>query len=316
MINTLYPIFANVDAEWVTPGRVETVIRVAFLLFIVLPLVWAAARTAGRFIEKRYTAHLSLMVRKAITYGGSVLILIMVLSDLGFKLTPLLGAAGIMGIAIGFAAQTTLSNFISGLFLITEKPFAIGDVITVGDTTGMVLSIDLMSVKVRLFDNRFVRIPSSQLIQREFINNTRFPIRRLDINVSVAYKENVAKVRDVLKDVADRNPHCLDEPAPLIIFLKYGDSGLEFLFAVWALRTDFLALRNSIMQEVKDAFDKENIEIPFPHRTLYTGAATEPFPIRLVSGEKEPVPVGVSTAPAAEQADAGGKEGAQEAARG
>ncbi|MCC5805281.1 MAG: mechanosensitive ion channel family protein [Opitutales bacterium] len=295
MINTLYPIFANTDPEWVTPGRVESIFRVVFLLFVVLPLLWMGARYAGRFMEKRYTAHLGQMVRKAITYGGSVLIFIMVLTDLGFKLTPLLGAAGIMGIAIGFAAQTTLSNFISGLFLITEKPFAIGDVITVGDTTGIVLSIDLMSVKVRLFDNRFVRIPSSLLIQREFINNTRFPIRRLDINVSVAYKEDVAVVRDVLKDVADRNPHCLDEPAPLIIFMKYGDSGLEFLFAVWALRTDFLALRNSIMQEVKDAFDQKGIEIPFPHRTLYTGAATEPFPIRLVSGEKEPVPVEAKT---------------------
>lgn len=292
MTHTLYPILADTAMEWFAPGRVETFIRSVFLLFVVLPLVWMAARFAGRFMEKRHTAHLGLMVRKAITYGGSVLILVMILADFGFKLAPLLGAAGIMGIAIGFAAQTTLSNFISGLFLITEKPFAIGDVITVGDTTGIVLSIDLMSVKVRLFDNRFVRIPSSQLIQREFINNTRFPIRRLDINVSVAYKENVAKVRDVLKDVADRNPHCLDEPAPLIIFLKYGDSGLEFLFGVWALRTDFLALRNSIMQEVKEAFDQENIEIPFPHRSLYAGAATEPFPIRLVSGNGESASTG------------------------
>ena len=308
MINTLYPIIANADPEWVTPGRVESIVRVVFLLFVVLPLLWAAARFAGRFMEKRYTAHLSLLVRKAITYGGSVLILIMVLSDLGFKLTPLLGAAGIMGIAIGFAAQTTLSNFISGLFLITEKPFAIGDVITVGDTTGMVLSIDLMSVKVRLFDNRFVRIPSSLLIQREFINNTRFPVRRLDINVSVAYKEDVAKVRDVLKDVADRNPHCLDEPAPLIIFLKYGDSGLEFLFAVWALRTDFLALRNSIMQEVKEAFDKESIEIPFPHRTLYTGAATEPFPIRLVTDAEGASPGGAKAGAGAQEASGDEKE--------
>lgn len=268
---------------WLSSERLETLIRVFILLFFVLPLVWFAGKAAGRFVERRSTPHHALMARKVIIYAGVVLVTIMVLSDLGFKLTPLLSAAGIIGIAIGFAAQTTLSNFISGIFLVTEKPFAIGDVITIGDTTGIVLSIDLMSVKIRLFDNRFVRVPSSQLISREFINNTRFPVRRLDINVSVAYKESVEKVRRVLAEVADKNPFCLDEPAPLIIFQRYGDSGLEFLLGVWCARTDFLALRNSIMQEVKERFDAEGIEIPFPHRTLYTGAATEPFPIRLVN---------------------------------
>jgi small-conductance mechanosensitive channel len=270
---------------WLSPERVETLVRVSILLFIVLPLVWMAGKAAGRFVEKRSTPHHALMARKVIIYVGFVLVFVMALSDLGFKLTPLLSAAGIVGIAIGFAAQTTLSNFISGIFLITEKPFAIGDVITVGDNTGIVLSIDLMSVKIRLFDNRFVRVPTSLLISREFINNTRFPVRRLDINISVAYKESVEKVRKVLGEVADKNPFCLDEPAPLIIFLKYGDSGLEFLLGVWAARTDFLSLRNSIMQEVKERFDAEGIEIPFPHRSLYTGTATEPFPIRLVNDD-------------------------------
>jgi small-conductance mechanosensitive channel len=81
----------------------------------------------------------------------------------------------------------------------------------------------------------------------------------------------------------------LDEPEPLVIFLNFGDSALEFLFAVWFVKTDFLKLRNSIMQEIKERFDAEGIEIPFPHRTLYTGSVTEPFPVKVVpSDAKKP----------------------------
>jgi small-conductance mechanosensitive channel len=272
-------------STWITPERVEKSIRVLVLLGLILPTAWFLSRLVGKFVEKRTNLHYGLMARKFTTYLTTGIILVMVLSDLGFKLTPLLSAAGIVGVAVGFAAQTSLSNFISGLFLISEKPFAVGDVIQMGDTIGSVLSIDLMSVKLRTFDNRYVRIPNAKLIQTEFVNATRFPIRRLDINVGVAYKENIEKVKKALKEVADKNPYCLDEPAAVIIFQKYGDSALEFLLGAWCARTDFLNLRNTIMQEIKERFDADGIEIPFPHRTLYTGEVTAPFPIRIVPPE-------------------------------
>ena len=95
-------------------------------------------------------------------------------------------------------------------------------------------------------------------------------------------KENTERVRGILLKVADRNPLCLDEPKPLFIYRGYGNSALEIQFSVWAKRENFLPLRNSIHEEIKFAFDENGIEIPFPHRTLYTGSVTEPFPIRVV----------------------------------
>ena len=169
--------------------------------------------------------------------------------------------------------------------MISEQPFAVGDVIKVGDTTGIIISIDLLSLKLRTFDNKYVRIPNETIIKTEVTNITRFPIRRFDINLGVAYKEDIKHVREVLMDIAKENPYCLDEPEPLVIFLNFGDSALEFLFAVWFSKTDFLQLRNSIMQDIKERFDTEGIEIPFPHRTLYTGSVTEPFPVRMVPDE-------------------------------
>jgi small-conductance mechanosensitive channel len=98
--------------------------------------------------------------------------------------------------------------------------------------------------------------------------------------VGVAYKEDLRRVREVLLDVADRNPLCLEEPAPVIIFQGYGESSINHQFSVWAATDNYLELRNSIPLEIKEAFDEAGIEIPFPHRTLYTGAETDAFPVR------------------------------------
>ncbi len=88
--------------------------------------------------------------------------------------------------------------------------------------------------------------------------------------------------------VADQNRYCLDEPEPVIIFKGFGDAALEILFAPWFAKTDYIALCNSLLIEVKRRFDEEGIEIPFPHCTLYTGAVTEPFPIKLVPSDVVP----------------------------
>lgn len=266
----------------ITRETLLTVIRIILLVVVGFPLLLFVSAMAGRAAKKRFTAQTSMLIRKGIFYFGSILIIMTILYQMEFKLTAILGAAGIAGIAIGFASQTSVSNIISGLFLISEKPFAVGDLIQVGDTKGIILSIDLLSVKLRTFDNQYIRIPNETLIKNQVTNITRFPIRRLDIKLGVAYKEDIGKVREVLLDIAEKNPYCLDEPEPIVRFVNFGDSALEFLFAVWCVKTDYLDLSTKIMQEIKERFDAEGIEIPFPHRTLYTGAVTEPFPVRVV----------------------------------
>jgi small-conductance mechanosensitive channel len=263
---------------WVPATRVALILIVGFVLFRVL------AALLARVLRKRSSEQVVMLVRKAVIYSGWVLVLLLVMSELGFNLTALLGAAGIAGIALGFASQTSVSNVISGVFLISERSFEVGDVITVEGQTGVVMSIDLLAVKLRTFNNQMVRIPNETMIKTLVVNVTRFPIRRLDLNIGVAYKEDVARVEAVLRDVAARNPLVLDEPAPTFIFRAFGDSALEILFGVWFVKSDWVPAMNSMMREVKERFDEEGIEIPFPHRTLYTGALTEPFPIRIVDG--------------------------------
>lgn len=259
------------------------VVRAVILVSSGLLLAMLASRLSVRTLRHRLTPHVLQLIRRVSFYGILGLFAASALRELGFSLAVLMGAAGVLTVAIGFASQTTASNLISGLFLIGERSFEIGDIIQVGSTTGEVLSIDSLSVKLRTLDNLYVRIPNETLIKSEVVTLTRFPIRRFDLLLGVAYKEDLDRVREVLVKVAEANVLCLDEPAPLFIFTGFGESSLNIQFSVWARRENFLDLRNIISAEIKRAFDEAGIEIPFPHRTLYAGEATKPLPVQIVS---------------------------------
>lgn len=258
------------------------ILRAIVMLVLGLILAKVAAMITGRLTGKYLEPQQSTLLKRVVFYGLVVVAIASALHQLGFSLGVILGAAGILSVAIGFASQTSASNLISGLFLIGEKPFRIGDIIRVGNTTGEVLSIDLLSVKLRTYDNLYVRMPNETLIKTEIVNITHFAIRRLDLMVGVAYREDLRRVREVLLAVADEFPLCLDEPKPMVLFVNFGDSSLNLQFSVWAARENFLELRNAMPERVKEAFDAAGIEIPFPHRTLYAGSETEPFPVRVV----------------------------------
>jgi small-conductance mechanosensitive channel len=269
----------------INSDKIWEITRVAVL--VIFGFIMARVVSSGliRIMGKRMDAHHVMLLRRGSYYLILALFLISALHQLGFNLNVLLGAAGILSVAIGFASQTSASNLISGLFLMAERPFSVGDIIRVGETTGEVLTIDLLSVKLRTYDNLFVRIPNESLIKSEMTTLTRFPIRRIDVMVGVAYKEDLKKVHEVLDEVATKNPLCLEEPKPLYVFQGFGESSLDIQYSVWAKRENYLALKNSIHEEIKNAFDEQGIEIPFPHRSLYTGSITDPFPIKQVDGK-------------------------------
>lgn len=274
-------------AEYFNDNFLENLVKAVIFLIISIPITLILKRWVKSLITKKYGLHYGLLSSKILYYSLLSVITIVFLTELGFKLGPLLGAAGILGIAIGFASQTSVSNVISGFFLIAEKPFEVGDIITVNGTTGVVLTIDTLSVKLRMFDNKFVRIPNEMIIKSMVTNITRFPIRRVEMKISFAYKENIAQVKEILMDIANKNPLALQEPKPVINFDAFGSSSIDLAFNVWAAKEDFLALRNSIQEEIKVRFDKEGIEIPFPHTSLYAGEATKPIPVAVTVIEKQ-----------------------------
>lgn len=266
-------------SQFFDPQFLWKLLGAVIILLVGLFVVGLFGRLAGRTTEKRLSAQGTMVLRKLIRYIGFAFVIILALNQLGLKLGAILGAAGVAGIAIGFAAQTSLSNIISGLFLIGERPFEIGDVIEADGVMGTVDTIGLLSLTLRTFDNRSVRIPNEALVKNKVTNITRHPIRRFNLEVGVAYDEDIAKVLEILKEVAAANTLSLDEPEPLVIFKGFGDSSLNFLLGAWCVREDYLSLSNALPMQLKERFDKEGIEIPFPHMVLAGGKAVDPIPV-------------------------------------
>lgn len=215
-----------------TAERTEDIVR-AVLILLVTMLV---ARLIGRWVRRvagGSDTQRALLFGRVAASAIFFLGLTAAFQELGFKLSVLLGAAGVLSVAIGFASQTTLSNLISGFLLFGERPFRVGDVLEIDNLTGEVLNVDIMSTTLRTLDNRFVRIPNEQLIKSKVVNQTRFPLRRLDLTVLIGVKDDFQELRSRILEILDRHPLCLSEPPPAVFVLGYAEQLAQVQISVW-----------------------------------------------------------------------------------
>lgn len=261
---------------FLTTEQLYGVARAGATLILGFAIAQILRAAIGRVLDRRTSAQYAMLGRRVIYFVVLALVLASALRELGLDLGVLIGAAGVVTVAMGFAAQTSASNLISGLFLMTEGPFVMGEVIEVAGTTGEVLSIDLLSVKLRTFDNLYVRVPNETMVKAQITNLTRHPIRRYDLQVGVGYGAKLPRVREVLMDVAEKNPLALREPHPLIIFQSFGESAVNLQFSVWTARENYLDLRNALAEGIKEAFERERIEIPYPRREIVSRTVPAP----------------------------------------
>ena len=265
-------------SKYFNAETIEKLLRIGIILVVGIIIITIISAITNKLLPAKMTQQRQMLIKRFFRYTLIVILFLIIVSELKIDLTAIFGAAGVIGIVIGVASQTSIGNIVSGFFLVSEKPFEIGDLIKIGDKTGTVYSIDLLSIKIKTFDNLLLRIPNQTVISSEVTNVTRFPIRRLDFDLSVAYKEDLEKVKQILERVVKRNPLCLDEPEPIIVFKTFGPSGIHIILGVWFEKANYLKVKNYVFQEVKLAFEAEGIEIPFPHLSIYTGEATKPFP--------------------------------------
>lgn len=275
-MNQLADLWLKIRPAFEDP-RIAGAVRALITLIVGVALArWISGSVVARMVARVSDAQRRILARRLTYWGILAMALVSALRELGFDLSVLLGAAGILTVAIGFASQTSASNLISGLFLYGERPFIVGDTIRIGDITGEVLTIDLLSTKLRTFDNLFVRIPNETVMKAEVTNFTRFPLRRFDLQVGIAYDEDIERVRQLLSDLAETNPVVLKEPEPVFIVLGFGDSAVQLQFSVWGQTSRYLELRNSMQIAVHQAFAAHGVEIPFPQRTIHQAAVEPP----------------------------------------
>lgn len=212
----------------------------------------------------RVEKHTMMLLNKIISYVFYVLIVMYILSLFGINLKALWGAAGVAGLAIGFAAQTSVSNLISGIFVLSEKAMKVGDFIQVGGISGIVDSVGLLSVRIHTLDNQMVRIPNSSIINNDLTNFSHFPLRRFVFDMPVSYSSDMAKVLETAKKIPAKCPSILQDPAPCAFFDGFGDA-INVKIAVWFKGENFIQAKNEMYTAIVDTCREEGVEIPFTH---------------------------------------------------
>lgn len=192
----------------------------------------------------------------------------------GNFLSSLAVIAGAATLAIGFAMQDVLKNFVSGIFIFTEQPFRIGDWIEWDDYSGIVEDISLRVTRVRTFDNELLTVPNAALTNGVVKNPVAKEQLRLKFTFGIGYDDDVEKAMNIIVEEAEANEDILDDPAPSVRLVELGDSDVGLQSRVWIQnpsRADFVAIKGEYVRAVKQRFDEEGINIPYPHRTLTGG---------------------------------------------
>jgi small-conductance mechanosensitive channel len=250
------------------------------LALLVLLLFFAAGRLrawlTGRLLAgTRLDASARQAVGALFHYSVVFLGLLVILQTSGIDLTALSVAAGGLGIGIGFGLQNIANNLVSGLIVLLERPVKLGDRIEVAGTEGQVVEIRARSTTVLTNDNIAIIIPNSRFITEEVINwSYSDPKVRFRIPVSVGYDSDVRLVEQLLLEVARANPDVLDEPAPAVRFLEFGDSGLLFELRAWT--TTLIQRKGKLVSDLNfailDAFRAHGVTIPYPQRDVHLKA--------------------------------------------
>jgi small-conductance mechanosensitive channel len=234
------------------------------------------ARTVRLLFTRYYAPKLPQDTAKnlgKLVYFGIIIIAFLVFtSSTGVDLSGLLVAGGIFGIVIGFATQSVVSNLISGIFLMIEKPVKQGDSVELPglDVTGTLLDISTFSVRIRRFDGTIIRVPNESFFTSNIRSLTSTPVRRSEAVVGIAYKENIDGAISVIeKEIRKTMPFVMLVPPPEFRIKELADSSVNIEILVWHPREDWGEVAPKLLQVAKKALDDAGIEIPFPQRVIW-----------------------------------------------
>jgi small-conductance mechanosensitive channel len=259
-------------------GGNELNLKILFKLLVLIVLVFVAERYLRRILRRRILARTKLepdlqyAVSRFAGYCFIAIGLFFAFKAIHLDLSALAVIVGALGVGIGFGLQNIVSNFISGLIILAERPIAIGHRIEVGSVAGQVTRINLRSTTVVTNDNITIIVPNSDFITQAVTNwSYGDPKVRLRLPVGIAYGSDVEKFVRVMLEVAAENPAALKQPAPSVRFLGFGDSSLNFELAVWTieLAQSPTRFRSELYFGIERKLRENQIEIPFPQRDLH-----------------------------------------------
>jgi small-conductance mechanosensitive channel len=260
----------------------ERVSYAALIVFLAMPVkdftLLVLRYLEGNFVKKTQSKIDDIVFDLLNKFAGVIifaLAILLALDMLGINVMPVVAGAGVAGIAVGFAAKDTLSNLIAGVLLIIDRPFEIGDRIEVwaapknSATWGDVIDIGLRATKIRTTDNIVIVIPNNEIMRRDIVNYTTLSNIRVRIPIGVSYDTDISKAKSVILEVAKTAEWVQKDRPPVVVVRQFGESSVDLELRVWIKearrRMDTIS---HMTDKVKEAFDKEGIEIPYPKRDI------------------------------------------------
>jgi len=243
--------------------------------FFMLTLVYLESRLAEKTETKVDDIIFDLLNRFSgvIIYAVAI---VLALDILGINVMPFVAGAGVLGIAIGFAAKDTLSNLIAGVLLIIDRPFEIGDRIEVWSAPagsaswGDVIDIGLRATKIKTTDNIIIIIPNNEIMKRDIVNYTIITSRiRVRVNIGVSYDTNLERAKEIILQLAGEIPWVLEDPEPVVVVTAFGESSVDLQLRAWISDArKRIQTISTVTDQVKTEFDRHGVEIPYPKRDI------------------------------------------------
>jgi len=250
----------------VTVYDVAVVVFVMAFATIIAKIVTTNLRRA--LIDKMRRDQLELML-KIIYFGIIIIAFIAVLPALGLNFSGLLVAGGITGIILGFASQSVVSNLVSGIFLLWEKPVKIGDQISIDGVMGFVEDVNVLSTIIRTYDGLYVRIPNEKLFTSNITNYVAHIARRFEYVIGIRYSDDAEKAIKIIKKLIEEHPFVLKNPEPQVFVDNLGESSVNIIVRVWAPTTEWYSVKMEMLWKIKIELERNGIEIPFPQRVVW-----------------------------------------------
>ena len=247
--------------------------------FAVLVIGLLLAGIISRWVDRamtrssRFEPTVANFLSSLVKYALWALVLVTVLGQFGVQTTSILAALGGMALAVGLALQGTLSNVASGVMILVQRPFVVGEAISVDRFTATVQRIGLFTTELKQFDGLFVMVPNSELWNQAIVNLNRHPTRRLELIVGIAYDDSMQQARQELLALAEADERVLKDPAPQTFVSSLDDSSVGIGMRVWCATGDYLALSWDLTEATKARFDDVGISIPFPQRDIWQRSA-------------------------------------------
>lgn len=247
-------------------------IGIALLIFIVsYYLAGVLSRLLKRVLERREADREVTLLLGTITRWSIIVIGITTALQRFFNVTAFLTGLGILGFTVGFALQNIMQNFVSGVILLIEQPFDVGDAVELNGYGGTVLTITLRTTEMRTFDGLIVMIPNADVLSNTITNYTRADRRRIELPVGVSYGSDPAVARQIVLESVKNVPGFLGDPEPMVVFHTFGGSSVDMSAYFWINTsvTNPFAAKDAALELIKAALEKQGIEIPFPITTVY-----------------------------------------------